>query len=58
MDEAAFRAYIAEFNAGNLAALVRCYADDVVFSFNGGRALTGRGVTALAVPAQVDAVAD
>ena len=42
MDEAVFRAYIAEFNAANFDALARYYADDVVFSFNGGRTLTGR----------------
>jgi len=37
MDEAEFRAYIAEFNAANFDALARCYAEDVAFSFNGGR---------------------
>jgi SnoaL-like domain len=42
MDEASFRAYIAEFNAANFAALARYYADDVVFSFNGGLTLNGR----------------
>ncbi len=42
MDEEAFRAYIAEFNAGDFAALARYYADDVVFSFNGGLTLNGR----------------
>ena len=42
MDEAVFRAYIAEFNAANFDALARYYADDVVFSFNGGLTLTGR----------------
>ena len=42
MDEAAFRTYIAEFNAANFDALARCYADDVVFSFNGGLTLAGR----------------
>ena len=41
MDEAAFRRYIAEFNAANFDALARYYADDVVFSFNGGLTLTG-----------------
>ncbi len=42
MDEAVFRTYIAEFNAVNFDALARYYADDVVFSCNGGRTLTGR----------------
>ena len=42
MDEAVFRAYIAEFNAANFDALARYYADNVVFSFNGGLTLTGR----------------
>jgi 2',3'-cyclic-nucleotide 2'-phosphodiesterase (5'-nucleotidase family) len=42
MDEAAFRTYIAEFNAANFDALARYYADDVVFSFNGGLILNGR----------------
>ena len=42
MDEAAFRAYIAEFTAANFGALARYYADDVVFSFNGGLTLAGR----------------
>ena len=42
MDEAVFRAYIAEFSAANFDALARYYADDVVFSFNGGLTLTGR----------------
>jgi SnoaL-like domain len=42
MDEAAFRTYIAEFNAANFGALARYYADDVVFSFNGGLTLNGR----------------
>ena len=43
MNEEDFRAYIAEFNAANFAALARYYADDVVFSFNGGLTLRGRG---------------
>lgn len=42
MDEKVFRAYIAEFNAANFRALPRYYADDVVFSFNGGLTLHGR----------------
>jgi hypothetical protein len=42
MDEEVFRAYIAEFNAANFDALARYYADDVVFSFNGGLTLNGR----------------
>jgi hypothetical protein len=42
MDEAAFRTYIAEFNAASFNALARYYADDVVFSFNGGLTLNGR----------------
>jgi len=42
MNEEDFRAYIAEFNAANFAALARYYADDVVFSFNGGLTLHGR----------------
>lgn len=42
MDEEAFRGYIAEFNAANFDALARYYADDVVFSFNGGLTLHGR----------------
>jgi hypothetical protein len=42
MDEEAFRRYIAEFNAANFDALVQYYADDVVFSFNGGLTLHGR----------------
>jgi hypothetical protein len=42
MDEEAFRTYIAEFNAANFDALARYYADDVVFSFNGGLTLRGR----------------
>ena len=42
MDEVAFRRYSAEFNAANFDALSRYYADDVVFSFNGGLTLTGR----------------
>jgi hypothetical protein len=42
MNEADFRTYIAEFNAANFAALTRYYADDVVFSFNGGLTLHGR----------------
>ena len=42
MDEEAFRAYIAEFNAANFDALARYYADDVVFSFNGSLTLYGR----------------
>ena len=43
MDEEVFRTYIAEFNAANFDALARYYADDVVFSFNGGLTLHGRG---------------
>lgn len=42
MDEAVFRTYIAEFNAANFDALARYYADDVIFSFNGGLTLAGR----------------
>jgi hypothetical protein len=42
MDEEVFRGYIAEFNAANFDALARYYADDVVFSFNGGLTLYGR----------------
>lgn len=42
MDEEVFRAYTAEFNAANFDALARYYADDVVFSFNGGLTLHGR----------------
>jgi hypothetical protein len=42
MDEEVFRTYIAEFNAANFDALARYYADDVVFSFNGGLTLNGR----------------
>ena len=42
MDEGVFRTYIAEFNAANFDALARYYADDVVFSFNGGLTLHGR----------------
>lgn len=34
--------YIAEFNAANFDALARYYADDVLFSFNGGLTLHGR----------------
>jgi ketosteroid isomerase-like protein len=42
MEEEAFRKYIAEFNAANFDDLARYYADDVVFSFNGGLTLHGR----------------
>jgi hypothetical protein len=42
MDEEVFRTYIAQFNAANFDALARYYADDVVFSFNGGLTLNGR----------------
>ena len=42
MDEEVFRACIAEFNAANFDALALYYADDVVFSFNGGLTLHGR----------------
>jgi SnoaL-like domain len=42
MDEEAFRRYIAEFNAANFDDLARYYADDVIFSFNGGLTLHGR----------------
>lgn len=42
MNEEVFRTYIAEFNAANFDALARYYADDVVFSFNGGLTLNGR----------------
>src|SRR5580692_2168595 len=35
MDEAVFRAYIAEFNAAHFDVLARCCADDVVFSRTG-----------------------
>jgi hypothetical protein len=60
MDEAVFRAYIAEFNAANFDARARFYADDVA-STECQRPAPRSGpasVTALAVPAQVDAVAD
>jgi hypothetical protein len=42
MDEAVFRTYIAEFNAANFDALAGYYAENVVFSFNGGLTLNGR----------------
>ena len=42
MDPTAFRAYLREFNAANYAALVRYYADDVLFSFGNGPTLRGR----------------
>jgi hypothetical protein len=42
MDPTAFRAYLREFNAGNYDALVRYYADDVLFSFGHGPTLRGR----------------
>jgi hypothetical protein len=42
MDEEAFRTYLSEFNAANFDALARYYADDVVFTFNGGLTLNGR----------------
>jgi ketosteroid isomerase-like protein len=41
-DPTAFRAYLREFNAANYAALVRYYADDVLFSFGNGPTLRGR----------------
>jgi SnoaL-like protein len=46
MDEEAFRRYIAEFNAANFDDLARYYADDVIFSFNGGLTLHGRDAIA------------
>ena len=42
MDPATFRQYLSEFNAANYDALVRYYADDVVFSFGHGPTLRGR----------------
>jgi len=42
MDPMTFREYLREFNAANYAALVRYYADDVVFSFGHGPTLRGR----------------
>jgi SnoaL-like domain len=42
MDPMSFRAYLREFNAANYDALVRYYADDVLFSFGGGPVLRGR----------------
>jgi SnoaL-like domain len=42
MDPTAFREYLREFNAANYAALVRYYADDVIFSFGHGPTLRGR----------------
>ena len=42
MDETTFRTYIGAFNAANYDALVRYYADDVVFSFANGTTLRGR----------------
>ena len=51
VDEAAFRTYIAEFNAGNYDALVRYYADDVTLSFANGMTLEGRdGIVAFYRP--------
>jgi hypothetical protein len=42
VDPTAFRSYLREFNAANYAALVRYYADDVLFSFGNGPTLRGR----------------
>jgi hypothetical protein len=42
MDPTTFREYLREFNAANYDALVRYYADDVVFSFGHGPTLRGR----------------
>ncbi len=42
MDPTTFREYLREFNAANYAALVRYYADDVIFSFGHGPTLRGR----------------
>lgn len=42
MDPMTFREYLRAFNAANYAALVRYYADDVVFSFGHGPTLRGR----------------
>jgi hypothetical protein len=42
MDPTIFREYLSEFNAANYDALVRYYADDVLFSFGNGPTLRGR----------------
>jgi SnoaL-like domain len=42
MDPTTFRTYLREFNAANYDALVRYYADDVVFSFGHGPTMRGR----------------
>ena len=42
MDPTTFRKYLSEFNAANYDALVRYYADDVVFIFGHGPTLRGR----------------
>ena len=42
MDPMIFRDYLREFSAANYDALVRYYADDVVFSFCHGPTLRGR----------------
>jgi hypothetical protein len=42
MDPTTFRKYLSEFNAANYDALVRYYADDVVFTFGHGPTLRGR----------------